>query len=528
MLFKKKSKNNKKEFNEILQELKSDQYLLSLTSDKWKNFFPDVQITKSKKYYDSPLISIIISNFGNAEYLPRLFQSIVKQTIGLKNIEVIFVDDASSDDSVKIANSFLKKYPNFTIATFQENTGMAAIPRNFGLTIAKGEYIQVMDSDDWYQKDGLNKMYQVAKETKTGVVSGGIYRVINNKVSIDSPSYNHTDGKIIPINNISKYFYGWLGPQSLLIKKNIIDQNNLHFPLQKTADDVKFFFECVIHSGAISQTKEMVTYLNRDPNENRITEVSRKSYDYSQNYSRVINYFVNNYGPSIYLNKFLARRFDWLTREFFGVKRNITNKNNKNDYLYVLSLFIDVIKNENLNFIDLMSTDYRRKVIILLKEDKIDSLNDFVKWDSKPERNRIVKRNGSGIYYEPEDNKLPIVYKNIETRLLEINSSAEQDEIIFSAVTWDNRSVDGIRLAHRRQDKIDNNFELVAKNIGNNIFRFTLEKGKIEKMVKGKYKIELRYDGFLFTPIFFGDVDPNIKSNFFYKTNKNNIGAIFK
>ena len=91
-----------------------------------------------------PLISIIVPCFNSQHYLSQTIESCTTQTYS--NIEIIIVDDGSSDDSLHIAKSWEAKYPNITVVSI-ENHGQC-FARNQGLSIAKGEYIKFLDSDD--------------------------------------------------------------------------------------------------------------------------------------------------------------------------------------------------------------------------------------------------------------------------------------------------------------------------------------------------------------------------------------------
>lgn len=112
----------------------------------------------SKEYSnitDKRLISVIVPVYNVQDYLPQCLDSISNQTYG--NIEVIIVNDGSTDESGAIAKAYCDKDDRFTYIA-QKNQGLSAA-RNTGIDNAKGEYLAFVDSDDWLGEDYLEKLY---------------------------------------------------------------------------------------------------------------------------------------------------------------------------------------------------------------------------------------------------------------------------------------------------------------------------------------------------------------------------------
>ncbi len=103
------------------------------------------------KYNDhnpNTLVSIIVANYNNAQYLPECFDSILKQTY--KRIEIVVVDDCSTDNSKEIIQSYAAKNPGiFSPVLLKKNVGVAKA-RHEGIVKAKGNYITTLDADDHY------------------------------------------------------------------------------------------------------------------------------------------------------------------------------------------------------------------------------------------------------------------------------------------------------------------------------------------------------------------------------------------
>ncbi|MBQ2873323.1 MAG: glycosyltransferase [Bacilli bacterium] len=103
-------------------------------------------------------VSIIIPAYNVENYIDKCLNSLVKQS--LKDIEIIVVNDGSTDNTQKVIDKYAKKYSN-VIALEKENGGVSEA-RNLGLKKATGKYIGFLDSDDWIDKDMYKKLYQKA------------------------------------------------------------------------------------------------------------------------------------------------------------------------------------------------------------------------------------------------------------------------------------------------------------------------------------------------------------------------------
>ena len=101
-------------------------------------------------------LSIIVPVYVVEKFVDKCLNSLVKQS--LKEIEVIVVNDGTKDNSQKIIDKYVKKYPDKIKSYIKENGGQGSA-RNIGIEKARGEYISFVDSDDWLDLDALEKMY---------------------------------------------------------------------------------------------------------------------------------------------------------------------------------------------------------------------------------------------------------------------------------------------------------------------------------------------------------------------------------
>lgn len=115
-------------------------------------------------------VSIIIPVYNVEDYLEECLVSIVHQSIGLKNIEVIIINDGSKDNSMKILHKYQKKYPDWIIIN-RENRGLSAT-RNEAMKLVNTPYVMFLDSDDYLDKSTLKEMYDIIIKENSDMVIG--------------------------------------------------------------------------------------------------------------------------------------------------------------------------------------------------------------------------------------------------------------------------------------------------------------------------------------------------------------------
>ncbi|MGM0902873.1 MAG: glycosyltransferase family 2 protein [Bacillota bacterium] len=121
---------------------------------------------------DQPYISVILPLYNVELYLHEAFESLLNQTIGFENLEIIMVNDCSTDRTIDILNGYAEKYSNVKVITLEKNSGAPGTPRNVGIKEATGKYIIFLDPDDFIPVDAYEKLYKVAEEWESDFVMG--------------------------------------------------------------------------------------------------------------------------------------------------------------------------------------------------------------------------------------------------------------------------------------------------------------------------------------------------------------------
>ena len=104
-------------------------------------------------------ISVIIPCYNAQAYIPRCLHSIFSQTIGMETLEIILVNDASTDHTLDILLQFENKFPDSVIVVNLEQNIRQGGARNVGLSYASGEYVAFLDADDWIHPDFYSTLY---------------------------------------------------------------------------------------------------------------------------------------------------------------------------------------------------------------------------------------------------------------------------------------------------------------------------------------------------------------------------------
>lgn len=224
------------------------------------------------------LISIIIPVYNVGHYLKHCLDSILNQTY--KNLEIILVDDWSTDDSGKICDEYANKDRRIKVI-HQKNADLSAA-RNSGLKIATGEFIGYIDSDDYVELDMYEKLYDLIESTKSdlAICNRYIWKKDGNRIS----NKRFPDNEIITPDEALEYFYKWMYVWNKLYKADIV----------KNLDFVETFAQDVIYNFTIFQRIEKIACLNECKYYYRYNSKSRQhTKRFRKNWYDYLDYGIN-------------------------------------------------------------------------------------------------------------------------------------------------------------------------------------------------------------------------------------------
>lgn len=208
-------------------------------------------------------ISVILSIYNMERYLPECLDSIQKQS--LKDIEIICVDDGSTDHSLQILQE--KAQHDERIKLLQQSNKGAAVARNLGFQHSNGKYVIFLDSDDFFHRKMLEKAFICAEKHRTDIV---IFR--SQEFDDDSQKYRSTPHTIkkyqLPARNpftyrdIPDYIFtfamGWAWDK--LYRREFVEKKHLMFQEIRTSNDLYFVFSSFVKADSIYVMNRVLAY----------------------------------------------------------------------------------------------------------------------------------------------------------------------------------------------------------------------------------------------------------------------------
>lgn len=217
-----------------------------------------------------PKISVIIPCYNVEKYIRQCLESVVNQT--MKDIEIICVDDGSSDGTIEILQEFQEKDNRIKVIE-QSNSGAGAA-RNNGLRIATGKYLSFLDSDDFFEPNMLEESFLSAENYQADFV------VFNsNQYHMDKERFVETSWVLhmqdippyMPFNyrqltdNVFRTFVGWAWDK--LYRRSFVLEHNLWFQEQRTTNDMLFVFSALVTAKKITVVNKVLAHQRRGNSE---------------------------------------------------------------------------------------------------------------------------------------------------------------------------------------------------------------------------------------------------------------------
>lgn len=216
----------------------------------------------------NPKISVIVPMYNVENYIDKCIQSIINQT--LKDIEIILVDDGSIDKTVEISNKYAENDKRIKVIK-QKNKGVSSA-RNYGVSIAEGDFITFVDSDDFIEIDMLEVLYNAAIYNKCDVILSGIKIVKDSNIEYEFT----TDSKIYTKQEVFKLFYFDKKPFSpnyawgKLIKRSVCNKIKFRediFLMEDALFSMELFINC--SNNIMFLKKYLYNYVQRDGSESK-------------------------------------------------------------------------------------------------------------------------------------------------------------------------------------------------------------------------------------------------------------------
>ena len=428
-------------------------------------------------------LSVIIPVYNVENYLKECLDSITNQTV--KDIEIICIDDGSTDNSPKILKEYQKKDSRIKIIT-KENGGQASA-RNLGIKEAQGEYIAFIDSDDFIEPEMLEKLYTKAMDNNLDIAMCKIATYNNQTKEIkdnvwyymlgifrdfEKEIFNHKDTKEFTCNIA-------VTPYNKIYKTSLIKDNDILFPEGLIFEDEKFFYDTYLRAKRVSIIPEFLYYYR----------VNRKG-------STVDIEKENDYTDIIEISK--------------QIRQTFKETNNYEDYKYLLNNRL--IHLQLARFTE-TSPKYREKFFNQLKEDlqrilKDQDIKDNLESDVEIRVEKILKSKDYEEFKRLDENKIFSVV------MASYNCGQYLDETINSLIGQSFSFGSNIQLIIVDDGSTDNTEEICLKYQSqypdNIIYLYQENQGQGSARNLGLTYANGKYINFL-------DADDKFSGNTFYK-----------
>ena len=206
-------------------------------------------------------ISVIIPCYNVKNMVSECLDSIVAQTIGLEHLEIILVDDASTDETVSVLKKYEEKYPDNIMLVLCEKNGRQGTARNIGLSYATGDFISFVDSDDWIHPDMYKVLVDIMNKNECDVVQ---FRYMETKDrpeemsrAIDNIDYRVVDYSCNRKENLLNSQILNESCTTKLYRKSLIDWANVRYAEGVAYEEPMFTYpmKFYVNKAAVTETK---------------------------------------------------------------------------------------------------------------------------------------------------------------------------------------------------------------------------------------------------------------------------------
>ena len=238
--------------------------------------------------------SVILPIYNSSEYLQQALDSVINQT--LPNIEIICINDGSTDSSLDIIHEYVKKDSRIVVVN-KPNSGYGD-SMNHGLDIAKGEYIAILEPDDWYKTNMLKTLYSLATQNNLDVAKCDFYQYSNQtKRSKQYHLFKSEQCSDILNENQTDFIYS-LQPSiwSAIYRRSFLNKNNIRFLDTPGASyqDTSFNFKVFALAKRVMFIDKPLLYYRIDNSQSSINNIAKKLPYIDREYDEIDRFIIEH------------------------------------------------------------------------------------------------------------------------------------------------------------------------------------------------------------------------------------------
>ena len=212
-------------------------------------------------------ISVIIPVYNAESTLKKAIDSVINQTIGFENIELIIVNDKSTDNSKSIIDEYCNKYENIIGIHLDKNSGFPGKPRNVGIEQSTAPYLVFLDADDEYFQHAFEVYYKTIINENSDMVMGSHYwNMDNDKMKVKILHECDDESDLININpmlnektfNMTTYYI--VAPWGKIFNKQLIMDKDIRFLEDALSEDAYFYYKTLLNTNRITLLPNEILY----------------------------------------------------------------------------------------------------------------------------------------------------------------------------------------------------------------------------------------------------------------------------
>ncbi len=194
-------------------------------------------------------ISVIIPTYNTGKFLKESIGSLMDQTLGFENIEVLLVDDKSTDKyTIDLIKKYSNDFENIRVIFLETNSGFPGYPRNVGIENSTSDYVMVMDHDDTYQNNALEKLYNTITKEQADITICNYNKVYNNKTEKIKQIFQEPTIKVNNIQDNLELFKVNPSIWTKIYNKKFLQENQIKFIEGMLAEDLQLNTHTLIKS----------------------------------------------------------------------------------------------------------------------------------------------------------------------------------------------------------------------------------------------------------------------------------------
>lgn len=220
-------------------------------------------------------ISVVMPCYNVEKYIDKCMNSLIYQTIGIDNLEIICVNDASTDSTLSILRSYEEKYPNSILLIDLSENQRQGGARNIGIQYSTGEFVSFCDSDDWANLQLYEKAYAKAIEYNADIVCYDRFDFVEDEQFNPVTTHTGRDSRMLIIDNdekrryllenvISERFFNCTC-NNKIYKRELLEESKVFFPSHCVLEEALFVYPLYFYTKRFYVLEERLYFYRYNP-----------------------------------------------------------------------------------------------------------------------------------------------------------------------------------------------------------------------------------------------------------------------